>query len=246
MLIISPHIFYNFPEILCRFSTKFGLERKAPYYLNMSRNVSDNCDIVEKNREAFFNRIGLSLNAIGYQKQVHGDTITIISKPGNCGESDAIITNKVNLGLVISSADCPAIFIYDKVNKIIAAVHSGWRSTAKKILEKTLFNLKNNFGTKAENLICYIGPSISKQNYEVKKDVAENFDGENFNLKNGKYFLDLKNANYKMLLNAGVINSNIQVSKLCTFEYSNLLHSYRREGEKSGRAVGVIAMKGET
>ena len=246
MLIISPYIFYNFPEILCRFSTKIGLDRKAPYYLNMSYNVSDNYDIVEKNREAFFNGIGLGIKSIGYQKQVHGDIINIISNPGNCGESDALITDQVNMGLVISSADCPAIFIYDKENKIIAAVHSGWRSTAKKILEKTLFNLKNNFGTRAQNLICYIGPSISKLNYEVKKDVAENFDGEHINLKNGKYFLDLKNANYKMLLNAGVIKSNIQVSKLCTFEYSGLLHSYRREGEKSGRAVGVIAMKGKT
>jgi YfiH family protein len=246
MLIISPYIFYNFPEILCRFSTKIGLDRKAPYWLNMSYNVYDNRDIVEKNREAFFNRIGLGLKAIGYQKQVHGDSITIISSSGNCGESDALITDQINLGLVISSADCPAIFIYDKENKIIAAVHSGWRSTAKKILEKTLFSLKNNFGTKAENLICYIGPSISKLNYEVKKDVAENFDGENVNLKNDKYFLDLKNANYRMLLNAGVIKSNIQVSKLCTFEYSNLLHSYRREGEKSGRAVGLIAMIGKT
>ena len=37
---------------------------------------------------------------------------------------------------------------------------------------------------------------------------------------------------------------NIQVSKLCSYEYSNLLHSYRREGEKSGRAIGVIALKG--
>ena len=189
----------------------------------MSFNVSENCNIVEKNRGVFFNRIGLSTKAIGYQKQVHGDTITIISNPGNCGESDALITNKVNLGLVISSADCPAIFIYDKKNKIIASVHSGWRGTAKKILEKTLFNLKNTFGTKAEDLICYIGPSISKQNYEVKKDVAEYFDGENIHLKNGKYFLDLKNANYKMLLNAGVIRSNIQVSKLCTFESHSIL-----------------------
>jgi YfiH family protein len=212
----------------------------------MSYNVNDNRDIVDKNRKVFFNRIGLSIKAIGYQKQVHGDTITTISNSGNFGESDALITNKVNLGLVINSADCPAIFIYDKEKKVIAAVHSGWRSTAKKIIEKTLFNLKIDFGSTAENLICYIGPSISQQNYEVKKDVVENFDGESIYLKNGKYFLDLKNANYKMLLNAGVKKSNIQVSKLCTFEYSNILHSYRREGEKSGRAVGVIAMKGET
>jgi hypothetical protein len=212
----------------------------------MSYNVNDNPDRVDENRRTFFNSMGLSNDTICYQKQVHGDTISTVSKSGNCGESDAIITNKVNLGLVISSADCPAIFIYDRQNKIIAAVHSGWRSTAKNILEKTLLKLINNFGSKSENLICYIAPSISLRNYEIGKNVAENFNSEHINLKNGKFYLDLKNANYKMLLNAGVKKSNIQVSKLCTFEYNSLLYSYRREGEESGRAVGVIAMKGKT
>jgi YfiH family protein len=244
MLIIRPYIFNNFPEIVCGFSTKTGLNRDAPYFLNMSYNVGDIISTVDENRAVFFNKLGLTTKTICYQKQVHGDTIIIAKGSGNCGESDALITNKLNLGLVISSADCPAIFIYDKKNKIIAAVHSGWRSTAKKILEQTLLKLKNEFNSKSANLICYIGPSISLKNYEVKRDVAENFDDEFINSKKGRYFLDLRNANYQMLLNAGIKKSNIQVSKLCSYEYSNLLHSYRREGEKSGRAIGVIALKG--
>ncbi len=246
MLIIRPYIFDSFPEIGCGFSTKIGLKRKAPFYFNMSYNVNDKPDIVDENRKAFLNSLGLSNNTIGYQTQVHGENIKSISNSGYCGESDALITNRRNLGLVISSADCPAIFIYDRENKIIAAVHSGWRSTAKKILEKTLFKLKNDFGSKSENLICYIGPSISQQNYEIGKNVAENFDSEHINFKNGKHFLNLKNANYKMLLKAGVKENNVQVSKLCTFEYLDLLHSYRRDGAESGRAIGVIAMKGKT
>jgi len=246
MLIIRPYIFDSCPEICCGFSTKIGLKRKTPFYFNMSYNVNDKTYIVDENRKAFLNSLGLSDNTIGYQTQVHGDNIKSISNSGSCGESDALITNKRNLGLVISSADCPAIFIYDRENKIIAAVHSGWRSTAKKILEKTLFKLKDDFGSKSENLICYIGPSISQQNYEIGKNVAENFDVEHLNFKNGKHFLNLKKANYKMLLNAGVKENNVQVSKLCTFEYQDLLHSYRRDGAESGRAIGVIAMKGKT
>jgi YfiH family protein len=211
----------------------------------MSYNVGDIISDVNENRAAFFNKLGMTTKTICYQKQVHGDKIIIAKDSGNCGESDALITNKLNLGLVISTADCPAIFIYDKKNKIIAAVHSGWRSTAKKILEQTLLKLKNEFNSKSENLICYIGPSVSLQNYEVKRDVAENFDDEYINPKKGKYFLDLRNANHKMLLNAGVLKSNVQISKLCSYEYSYLLHSYRREGEKSGRAIGVILLKGD-
>jgi YfiH family protein len=243
MLIIKPYIFNKFPEILCGFSTKIGLNRKAPYYFNMSNRVGDDSKNVDENREAFFEEINLESDSISFQTQVHGDKITAVDQAGSCGESDALLTSKNNLGLVISSADCPAIFIYDKENKIIAAVHSGWRSTAKKILKKTLFELKDKYDSSGKNLICYIGPSISQANYRVGEDVVENFEKEFIEEKDDEFFLDLKNANYKILLEAGVKENNIQVSKLCTYEYSNILHSYRRDGENSGRAIGVIAMR---
>jgi YfiH family protein len=245
MLIIKPYIFNNFPGILCGFSTKIGLYRNAPYYFNLSFNVNDDPVAVDENRKAFFSSIGLSDRANACQRQVHSDSIRVVTESGEYGESDALITRKMNLGLIIYSADCPAIFLYDRANNIIAAVHSGWRSTAKKILEKTLIRLKEDFGSRGEDLICYIGPSISRQNYEVKKNITENFNAENISFKNGKYYLDLKKASYKMLLDAGVKKNNVQLSKLCTFEYSNLLHSYRRDGEHSGRAIGMIAMKGK-
>ena len=94
-----------------------------------------------------------------------------------------------------------------------------------------------------KDLICYLGPSISQINYEVGENVAKYFDSE-FVLNHGnKYFLDVAGANYKMLTDQGVKKINIQQSCLCSFEYETLLHSYRRDGQKSGRALGVIAMK---
>ncbi len=243
MLIIQPHIFNNFPQIIAGFSTKIGLQRQKPYFFNMSFSVGDVNENVTENRELFLRKIGLEPNKICYQKQVHSDGISYVKDYGYCGESDALITDKFNLGLVISSADCPAILIYDKEKKVIAAVHSGWRSTAKKILSKVLTRLKNDFVCDANNLICYISPSISQQNYEVGKEVAEKFDEKFISVHNDRYFLDLRNSNSQMLINAGVKRCNIQMSKLCTFEYSNLLHSYRREGVNSGRAIGVLAMR---
>jgi len=246
MLIIKPFIFNNFPEIVCAFSTKIGLSRKAPYYLNMSYNVGDDSPFVDENRKEFLARIGLDINEISWQKQVHEDKVTITAKPGNCGESDALITSEKNLGLVISSADCPVIFLFNRKKKVIAAVHSGWRSTEKKILEKTLIKLSDEFESHGEDLICYVSPSISLMNYEVGEEVAARFDAGFVKRKNGKCFLDLSGINLQMLLNAGVQKNNIQVSKLCTYEYSSLLHSYRRDGSTSGRAAGVIAMKGKS
>ena len=154
-----------------------------------------------------------------------------------------LLRQEKNLGLAISSADCPAIFIYDPIQKVIAAVHSGWKGTEKKILIKTIQKLKDDFNSDPSNLICYIGPSISQKNYEVGEEVAQKFDKEFILRKENNFYLDLKSANYKMLIEEGVKKANIQVSELCSYEYETVLHSYRRDGQKSGRALGVIAMK---
>lgn len=245
MLIIKPFIFNQYPEIVCGFSTKVGPDSFPPYYFNLSYSVGDRKEIVDLNRKLFFKELCLNENMVSYQKQVHSDNITEVNTFGSCGVSDALITTTKNLGLAISSADCPAIFIYDTVKKIIAAIHSGWRGTEIKILQKTLIKFKNEFKSNPSDLVCYIGPSISQKNYEVSEDVAHNFN-EGFILKSGdKYYLDLAGANYKMMIDAGVKKINIQVSGLCSFEYESLLHSYRRDGATSGRALGVIAMIGK-
>ena len=243
ILLIKPFIFNPYPEILFGFSTKIGPNSISPFYFNLSYSVGDEARIVDQNRKYFFEEVGLSKETVSYQKQVHEDFIKEVNESGNCGESDALITTSKNLGLAISSADCPAIFIYDPVKRVIAAVHSGWRGTEKKILQKTIIKLKNEFNSNVSDMICYIAPSISKINYEVGKEVAEKFEAEFVIKKENKFFLDVAGANYKMLITEGVKKVNIQKSNLCSFGYENVLHSYRRDGQKSGRAVGVIAMR---
>jgi YfiH family protein len=229
MLIIKPFIFNNYPEIIFAFSTKPGLNRITPYFFNMSYSVDDERKNVEENRKAFFEKIGLNPERISYQKQIHGDIITKVNTGGNCGESDALITTEKNLGL--------------PKNKVIAAVHSGWRGTVKKILDKTLQKLKKKFNTNPSDLVCYIGPSVSQTNYEVGSEVAEQFDKKYIKTNNNRFYLNVAGINYDILLRNGIKAPNIQLSNLCTFEYSNLLHSYRRDGLHSGRASGIIAMK---
>ena len=243
MLIIKPHIFNRFPEITFGFSTKIGLGRKAPYFFNMSYSVGDETEKVNENRKQFFLQLGLNADEIAYQMQVHNDKITNVNNCGNCGESDAMITTKQNLGLAISTADCCAIFIYDPVQKLIAGVHSGWRGTSKKILQKILNELKTNFNSEPQNLVCYLSPSISQVNYRVGEEVAEKFDSKYLNKSENGIYLNISQANYDILLDNGVKKCNVQSSKLCTYEYSEVLHSYRRNGKLSGRALGIIAMK---
>jgi len=245
MLVIKPFVFKRFNEIIFGFSTKVSQNVKEPYYFNLSYNVGDEKEIVDYNRKLFFRELGLNEKLVSYQKQVHEDKISLVNSFGSCGESDALITTEKNLGLAISSADCPAIFLYNPVQKVIAAVHSGWKGTEKKILKKTIQKLKDDFNSDPSDLTCYIGPSISQNNYEVGEEVAQKFEKEFILRKENNFYLDLKSANYKMLIEEGVKKVNIQVSELCSYEYETVLHSYRRDGQKSGRALGVIAMKGD-
>ena len=141
MLIIKPFIFNSFPEILFGFSTKIGPDAESPFYFNLSYSVGDEKETVDQNLRMFFEKVGLSTNKVSFQKQVHEDFIQEVNESGNCGESDGLITTSKNLGLAISSADCPAVFIYDPVRKAIAAVHSGWRGTEKKIVQNQFMYL---------------------------------------------------------------------------------------------------------
>ncbi len=244
MLVLKPYIFKGFPEIIFGFSTKIGPDyNPPPYYFNLSLSVDDGRERVINNRKIFFGSLGLTLESAAYQKQVHGDRITYVSVPGNIGESDAMITDRTNTSLCISTADCTSIFIYDSEKKIIAGIHSGWRGTQKKITAKTLNRLKSEFGCNAKNLFVYLGPSVSQVNYEVGKEVADLFEARYIDKKNNKLHLDVAAANFDMILNAGVPYHQIQKSSLCTYEYKELLHSYRRDGKSSGRALGVIALK---
>ncbi|MBN2571143.1 MAG: peptidoglycan editing factor PgeF [Ignavibacteriales bacterium] len=241
MIIIRSSLLNRFPEIIFGFSTKIGLNRNEPFYFNLSLNVGDDEKIVNENRIKYFNKLGIS--ELAYQSQTHGNTVKVVNKAGHVGYCDALITNKKKLGLAITSADCSAIFLYDNVNNVIASIHSGWRGTEKKILEKTIHKMMQEFNTNPQNVYAYIAPSISMMNYEIGKDVAEKFNSK-YVLKNGKnMFLNVSLANFDILISNGIQKDHIQVSDVCSFETSSLLHSYRRDGEISGRALGIIALR---
>lgn len=245
MLILKSKILSQFPEIVFGFSTKIGLNRIPPFNFNMSVSVGDDYDTVIENRGAFFNALGLNYEDAAYQKQIHSDIIKTAESCGQQGESDSIITDKTGIALVASSADCPVIFIYDRSKNIIGAVHSGWRGTQQNILSKTIGEIINKYNSVSEDLFVFLAPAISQSNYEVGEEVAVQFPKEYLIPSGDKYLLDLKSFNLDMLLGKNIPRENIEISELCSYEQSQFLHSYRREGSRSGRAWGVIYMKRE-
>ncbi len=243
MRIIRSDLFSSFARIRFGLSTREGGVSPEPYGLNLSFNVGDEEKNVIVNREKFFGDAGIGVNALACTRQVHGDTVTRVRAPGDYPSSDALISDETGVFLAITVADCLPVFLFDPVTSSVAAVHIGWRGSKLGILGKVLRAMGDEFGSKAGDLISFIGPSARQCCYEVGEEVAVEFPA-NVLKRNaaGRAHLDLVQFNRSILLESGVGETHIEVSEYCTICNGRLFHSYRREGPKSGRMMGVIGI----
>jgi YfiH family protein len=242
--ILKSEILSSVPGIAHGISTKPG--GKPPFYNNLSRSVADDKENVKQNRSRFFGLLDIPESKLAHANQVHGAGITRVSKPGLYPATDALTTNSKDLYLVISIADCMPVMIYDPVNHALANVHSGWRGTQKNIAGNAVLKMTVEYNSKPGELIVFMGPAISKKNFEVDRDVAEMFPAEYVEPKPGrneKYTVDTGQMVYDQLINCGVLPGNIERTPYCTYDNPETLHSYRRDKEFSGRMFAVIGMK---
>lgn len=211
---------------------------------------------LEKNYYLLCNSLKISRESIVRPIQTHTD---VIKRVDNVEEKyqdvDGLITNKPGINLMLSFADCTPIFIYDPEHRAIGNIHSGWKGTAKKIGQKAVLKMKEEYNSEPKDLIVCIGPCIKSCHFEVKEDVKEIFENE-FGYLNrdndiikqkvtekGKFFIDTTLINKLILEEVGVRKENIIDSKVCTVCNSNVLHSYRVDKEMAGRNVAILGMK---
>lgn len=185
-----------------------------------------------------------------FPSQVHLTRIVHVtpeSKPADLLETDALITAHKDVCIAVMSADCVPILLYDKAQQVIAAIHSGWRGTVAKILERTLHEMQRQYGTRGRDVLAAIGPSVSQDAYEVGSEVIEAVNasfGTNQDLfiagDAGKARLDLWKANAIQLKSFGVPDVNIEIAGLCTVTDNNHFFSARK-GD-AGRFAGGISL----
>ena len=197
--------------------------------------------------------------------QMHTDNVKIVDykinkeKPDiNLDEYfnvDGLITNKKNLILSTTNADCTLLLIFDPITKTIANIHSGWRGTVNRIAEKSIKKMIEKFSCKPENIICCICPSIRSCHFEVRKDVEEIFTEEFKNLKGiekiitkcrnsdeEKWTIDLIQINKQILVDIGLKPQNIIDSKICSVCNSDVIHSYRATKKGFGQETALITL----
>jgi len=136
--------------------------------LDSKKNISRNLNIVSK-------KIGCKKKNLILLNQIHSNKIFYIKKIKKKKlTGDGLITNQKGIALGILTADCIPILIYDNKQKIIAAIHAGWKGIYRNIVSNVIkFFLKN--GSQTKHLYAAIGPCITAKSYEIQKDFKKRF-----------------------------------------------------------------------
>lgn len=189
--------------------------------------------------------------------QTHTDRVEIVEDVNKeFSEVDGLITNKNNIMLCTTSADCTSLIMYDDNKKVVGDIHSGWRGTAKKIAKKAVQKMIDEYGSDPKDIICAICPCIRKCHFEVEEDVKEIFRRkfeytgrlseiiETGRVVDGvqKYNIDTVLINKIILEEAGVRRENILDSGICTVCNSKEFHSHRADRENSGRNGAFVEL----
>jgi polyphenol oxidase len=215
----------------------------------LSYSSSSEREGVRNNRHLLAEALGIQDARLYFPSQVHKTRIVHVTPDTSkeeLKETDALVTAERGICIAVMSADCVPILLADTRNKAIGAVHSGWRGTVARILEKTLQEMHAKFGTTGDGLLAAIGPSVSQESYEVGDEVVQAvydaFGNENELVvlqANRKAKLDLWKANELQLLEFGVAPSRIEISNLCTVKNNHNFFSARK-GDAGRFAAGIM------
>lgn len=247
------HSFFNDePNLKHGFFTRLNGFSKGLYTsLNMGLGSSDNPDDILKNYEYVKNT--LELSHLLTLKQVHSNKVITVKTPWDINdrpEADALVTDLKNVGLGILTADCGPLLLADKENKIIGAAHLGRKGILSGLLENTIQAMEE-LGANRNYIQAVLGATITKDNYQVGKDVYDEifkfmpelehhlYDSHD----SQKYHLDIVGMIADLCDEADIQFDNLN---RCTYGEPDFFYSYRRSVHNHepdyGRLISVISL----
>lgn len=224
--------------------------------INVQIKDGDKTDLLNSYKKVA-DALEFNYNNIVKPHQTHTDRVESVNSAGDeFEEVDGVITNKKEIILCTTSADCTSLLFYDDDKKVVADIHSGWKGTLQKIGKKAVEKMIKDYKCNPKDIICCIGPHIRKCHFEVEEDVMQLFKNEfeytgriDEIIETGrkvdgvqKYNIDTTLINKIILREVGLKEENIIDSEICTVCNSDLFHSYRVDKEKSGRNGAFIGM----
>ena len=237
--------------------------------LNLGFTAVDSAENVRENRLRFVAAVtGSRSTLLVAVRQVHSNRSVVLRAPRMGFDSDAIpevdgiITDQPGLLLAIQTADCVPVLVVDRVRRVVAGFHAGWRGTVERIVELGVATMRAEFGSEPGDLAAAIGPGIGACCYTVGDEVLERFT-KNFSyapelfsrrtkepdelVDGGNISVDLRvdliEANRRQLLAAGLDAGSIFVVGGCTGCQPELFYSHRTSGGHAGRMMSVIGIR---
>jgi len=185
------------PWLVHAFSTRRGGASQAPCAgLNLGFTESDRHERVEQNRRRFLDQVGGKGFVPASLRQVHsshsfavtrsGDGQLAYQLPGieapallstNPPAGDGLMTAETGILLTIRIADCLPLLLVDPRQRVVAAVHAGWRGARARVIEKAVGDMRRAFDSDPQELIAALGPSIRACCYDVGKEIVDAFHG---------------------------------------------------------------------
>ena len=215
---------------------------------------------VIEHRKRFLSQLDIPLSSCVTMDLNHGLKIALVGKADrgkgiggeNYVEADALATNEPNVFLFLLTADCLPLILYDPVKKVVALAHVSYINTSDRFGAKTVEYLVAGCGSEPNRIIAGIGPAIHKESYVFPSETIRQKEKEMRVPEWGKYLtdfpdgktsVDLIGFNFEQLLEAGVLEGNIEVSEIDTASDSGFFSHYRSKritGEPEGRFATVI------
>ena len=244
------------------FSTRLGgVSEGCLSSMNLSFTRGDDPEKVRENFRRMGMVIGFETKDLVLSDQTHTTNVRLVTEADrgkgfdrerDYTDVDGLITDTPGLMLVTIYADCVPLYFVDPVHKAVGLSHSGWKGTVHRIGKVTLERMKEAFGTRPEDVQAAIGPSICQDCYEVSEDVARAFMDEFadqlddrlvYRKGNGKYQLNLWNANERILLEAGIRPEHLSITNICTCCNHELLFSHRASHGQRGNLGAFLGLK---
>lgn len=243
------------PDIRHGFFTRLGGYSKGIYEsLNCGQGSDDKPQNVLLNRTHVATSLGINPPQLISLHQIHSSDVVVVDKiwPDNKKpKADGFVTTKPGIGLGILTADCTPVLFADRVNPIIGAAHAGWRGALAGVTTSVI-EAMIALGSKRENIMAAIGPTISQSNYEVGPELLQTF--TDLSEENTRFFVSSVRENHYMfdlpayvehLLHKDGLHL-VENSHLCTYGDEARFFSYRRGTHRNepdyGRQISAITL----
>jgi YfiH family protein len=224
---------------------------------------------LQENQRRLAATVGFDPARLFQTRQVHGRALAIAQgDPAELvdHEADALIAEpRSGDAVAVRVADCVPVLLADPQTGRVAAVHAGWRGVVADVVGAAVRylghtrsggNESSSSSREAGGFLAAIGPCIGPCCFEVGADVGERIARSTTSSAiarrdeaRGKVYVDLRSAVRAQLRELGLSDAAIddvpdRTRAGCTVcDPEQRFHSYRRDGEASGRIVGVIVAR---